>query len=70
MSVTQVVGVILVLAGIAWMFVAYLVPEPQARARGQGGIWDAIVETIKRMPARYLPGTLMILVGVVLLLAA
>jgi hypothetical protein len=64
----QIVGLVLIVAGIGWMYIVFFVPQPR-RTRGEAagtGPWDAIVEIIKRLPAPYLPGALMIIVGALL----
>lgn len=69
MSAGQIAGIVLIVAGIAWMFIVFFVPQPRTRRGDQAGAgpWDAIVEIIKRLPAPYLPGALMIIVGALLL---
>lgn len=68
MDVGQIAGLVLIAAGIAWMYIAYFVPPPAAGPGPEAaGPWDAIVAIIQGMPARYLPGALMIIVGGLLL---
>jgi hypothetical protein len=65
----QIVGALLVLMGIAWMFIVYFVPRREPSRGGPrvaAGPWDAIVEVIKRLPVPFLPGALMIIVGALL----
>jgi drug/metabolite transporter (DMT)-like permease len=68
----EIAGILLILAGVAWFFLAGWGPplrgEQAASKNPISELIDALREWVARLPAKYVPGVVLIAFGVLLLL--